>query len=79
LIGVARGFMYAGVSRVVASLWRINDRAAAELMRYFYEAMFLKHMPPAEALRAAQIKMWQTSEWRFPHYWAAFVLEGEWN
>jgi CHAT domain-containing protein/predicted negative regulator of RcsB-dependent stress response len=79
LIGLTRGFMYAGVARVVASLWRINDRAAAELMRYFYEAMFLQHLPPAAALRAAQIKMWQTREWRFPHYWAAFVLEGEWN
>lgn len=79
LIGLTRGFMYAGVARVVASLWRINDRAAAELMRYFYEAMFLQHLTPAAALRAAQIKMWQTGEWRFPHYWAAFVLEGEWN
>lgn len=79
LIGLTRGFMYAGVARVVASLWRINDRAAAELMRYFYEAIFQRHATPAEALRAAQIKMWQTGEWRFPHYWAAFVLEGEWN
>jgi CHAT domain-containing protein/predicted negative regulator of RcsB-dependent stress response len=79
LIGLTRGFMYAGVARVVASLWRINDRSAAELMRYFYEAMFRQHLTPAAALRAAQIKMWQTGEWRFPHYWAAFVLEGEWN
>ncbi len=79
LIGLTRGFMYAGVARVVASLWRINDRAAAELMRHFYEAMFLQNLTPAAALRVAQIKMWQTGEWRFPHYWAAFVLEGEWN
>jgi CHAT domain-containing protein/predicted negative regulator of RcsB-dependent stress response len=79
LIGLTRGFMYAGVARVVASLWRINDRAAAELMRYFYEAMFLQRSTPAAALRAAQIKMWRAGEWRFPHYWAAFVLEGEWN
>jgi CHAT domain-containing protein len=79
LIGLTRGFMYAGVARVVASLWRINDRAAAVLMRYFYEAMFTQHLTPAAALRAAQIKMWQTNEWRFPHYWAAFVLVGEWN
>jgi len=79
LIGLTRGFMYAGVPRVVASLWRIDDRAAAELMRYFYEAMFWQHLPPAKALRAAQIKMWQTEEWRFPHYWAAFVLQGEWK
>lgn len=79
LIGLTRGFMYAGVPRIVASLWRINDRAAAELMRHFYEAMFLRHLTPSAALRAAQIKMWQTGEWRSPYYWAAFVLEGEWN
>lgn len=79
LIGLTRGFMYAGVPRVVASLWRINDRAAAEFMRYFYEAMFWQHLPPAKALRAAQIKMRQTEEWRSPHYWAAFVLQGEWK
>jgi CHAT domain-containing protein/predicted negative regulator of RcsB-dependent stress response len=79
LIGLTRGFMYAGVPRIVASLWRIDDRAAAELMRYFYEEMFWHRLPPAAALRAAQIKMWKTAEWKFPHYWAAFVLEGEWN
>jgi CHAT domain-containing protein len=79
LIGLTRGFMYAGVPRVVASLWRINDRAAAELMRHFYEAMFTQNLTPAAALRAAQIKMWRTSEWRFPYYWGAFVLEGEWR
>ncbi len=79
LIGLTRGFMYAGAPRVVASLWRINDRAAAELMRYFYEAMFLQKLTPAAALRAAQIRMWRTGEWRFPYYWAAFVLEGEWR
>jgi CHAT domain-containing protein/tetratricopeptide (TPR) repeat protein len=79
LIGLTRGFMYAGVPRVVASLWRINDRAAAEFMRVFYEAMFVQHEPPGRALRLAQLKMWQTKEWRFPHYWAAFVLQGEWQ
>ena len=79
LIGLTRGFMYAGVPRVIASLWRINDRAAAEFMRYFYEAMLSEQQPPGRALRAAQIKMWQTEEWRSPQYWAAFILQGEWQ
>lgn len=79
LIGLTHGFMYAGVPRVVASLWRIDDRASAELMKFFYEALLTKHMTPAAALRAAQIKMLQSREWRFPQYWAAFVLQGEWN
>ena len=79
LIGLTRGFMYAGVPRIVASLWRIDDRAAAEFMKFFYEALLVDHLTPAAALRAAQITMWQSREWRFPHYWAAFVLQGEWN
>jgi len=79
LIGLTRGFMYAGAGRVLASLWRINDRSTAELMRYFYEGMFQQHLTPAAALRSAQIKMWQTNAWRSPHHWAAFVLQGEWK
>ena len=79
LIGLTRGFMYAGAGRVLASLWRINDRSTAELMRYFYEGMFQQHLTPAAALRSAQIKMWQTNEWRSPHHWAAFILQGEWK
>jgi CHAT domain-containing protein/Flp pilus assembly protein TadD len=79
LIGLTRGFMYAGAPRVVASLWRINDRSTAELMRFFYEGMFEQKLSPSAALREAQIKMWQSKEWRFPHYWAAFVIHGEWN
>ena len=79
LIGLTRGFMYAGVPRVLASLWRIDDRAAAELMKFFYQALLVDHLSPAAALRTAQVKMWQSREWRFPQYWAAFVLQGEWN
>ena len=36
LIGLTRGFMYAGASSVAASLWMVDDRATAELMRRFY-------------------------------------------
>lgn len=80
LIGLTRGFMYAGAARVMASLWKINDRAAAELMEYFYEAMLgPQQLSPAAALQIAQVKMWKTQRWRFPYFWAAFVLQGEWK
>jgi CHAT domain-containing protein len=79
LIGLTRGFMYAGVPRVVATLWRINDRATAEFMRYFYEAMLNQHEPPSKALRTAQIRMWETNKSAIPHYWSAFILQGEWR
>ena len=79
LVGIVRGFMYAGAARVVASLWKVDDEATAALMKRFYHQMFQGGMPAAAALRAAQIEMWQQKEWRSPYYWAAFVLQGEWK
>jgi CHAT domain-containing protein len=79
LIGLTRGFMYAGARRVVASLWRIDDRATAELMGRFYRSMFEEHLPPAAALRSAQVSMWKEKRWSEPHFWAAFTIQGEWR
>jgi CHAT domain-containing protein/tetratricopeptide (TPR) repeat protein len=79
LVGLTRGFMYAGASSVVASLWKVDDAATAELMKLFYSNMLQHGMKPAEALRAAQNTIRQRPEWRSPHYWAAFTLQGEYN
>jgi CHAT domain-containing protein/Tfp pilus assembly protein PilF len=79
LIGLTRGFMYAGAPRVVASLWRIDDRATAELMKRFYEGMMEQNLRPAAALRSAQVSMWKDQRWAKPHYWAGFTIQGEWK
>jgi CHAT domain-containing protein/tetratricopeptide (TPR) repeat protein len=79
LIGLTRGFMYAGATRVVASLWKVSDAATASLMAEFYRAMEKDGMAPAAALRSAQIKMWRQKRWNSPYYWAAFQLQGEWK
>jgi CHAT domain-containing protein len=79
LIGLTRGFMYAGASRVVASLWSVSDAATASLMAYFYKAMVQGRMRPAAALRDAQIRMWRQGQWSAPYYWAAFQMQGEWQ
>jgi CHAT domain-containing protein/Tfp pilus assembly protein PilF len=79
LVGLTRGFMYAGASRVVASLWKVSDAGTATLMTSFYTAMEKDHLPPAAALRAAQISMWKQKRWNFPYYWAAFQIQGEWK
>jgi CHAT domain-containing protein/tetratricopeptide (TPR) repeat protein len=79
LIGLARGFMYAGASRVVASLWSVEDQATAALMKELYQGMLAKGLTPAAALRAAQLSMWRGRRWRTPYYWGAFVLQGEWR
>jgi CHAT domain-containing protein len=79
LVGLTRGFMYAGASRVVASLWQVDDVATAELMRRFYKALLEDGLPPAQALRRAQIDMQQEKRWEDPYYWAAFTIQGEWK
>ena len=47
LMGLVRGFMYAGTPRVVASLWQVDDAATAELMKRFYRGMFQQKLPPS--------------------------------
>jgi CHAT domain-containing protein len=79
LVGLTRGFMYAGAARVAASLWKVDDAATAELMKRFYLGMLMQGLPPAAALRKAQVGMWRQERWRSPYYWAAFVLQGEWK
>jgi CHAT domain-containing protein len=79
LVGLTRGFMYAGAPRVVASLWQIDDRASAEFMKRFYEGLLGEKLRPAAALRAAQVSMQTDKRWNAPHYWAAFTLQGEWK
>jgi CHAT domain-containing protein len=79
LVGVVRGFMYAGAARVIASLWKVDDEATAELMKHFYQRMLQGGMSPAAALRAAQVDMWQQRRWHSPYYWAAFQLQGEYK
>lgn len=79
LIGLTRGFMYAGATRVVSSVWNVDDRASALLMSRFYAAMLTKRLTPAAALRDAQLSLLNDPRWANPHYWAAFGLQGEWK
>ena len=79
LIGLTRGFMYAGAPRVMASLWQVDDAATTALMKRFYRGVLQEKLPPAAALRAAQIEMLQRRRWQSPYYWGAFVLQGEWR
>jgi CHAT domain-containing protein/tetratricopeptide (TPR) repeat protein len=79
LIGLVRGFMYAGSRRVLASLWKVDDEATGELMTRFYRGVFEKGLTPPAALQAAQIELLTTRRWQHPFYWAGFVLQGEWK
>ncbi len=77
LIGLTRGFMYAGASRVLVSLWDVNDEATAELMSHFYQNLLAKKMKPAQALRQAQLTFIKNKRFASPYYSMAFTLHGE--
>ena len=79
LVGLTRGFMYAGARRVVASLWAVDDSATAELMSRFYRGLLRDRLPAAAALRAAQRELASRPQWAAPYYWAGFVLQGDWQ
>jgi CHAT domain-containing protein len=79
LVGLTHSFMSAGSRSVVASLWKVDDRATANLMRGFYESLLQQGMSTGAALRAAKIKMIKEKQWHQPFFWAGFVLQGEYT
>lgn len=77
VMGLGRGFMNAGVPRVVASLWTVQDSVTRELMEDFYRRMLKEQHPPADALHEAQLELRKYRP--DPYHWAAFVFQGEWR
>lgn len=73
LVGMTRGFLYAGSSNIVASLWEVDDAATAELMQGFYRKL-LAGQPKRTALREAQLEL--RARFPDPLHWAAFTLTG---
>ncbi len=72
LVGLTRGFLYAGSSSIVASLWKVDDLATSQLMTRFYRE--LDKTNKREALQTAQLETRKT--YAHPYYWASFQLTG---
>jgi CHAT domain-containing protein len=72
VVGLTRGFLYAGSTAVVATLWKVDDQATSDLMSRFYNN--LSRYDKREALIRAQLQIKN----RYPHpfYWAAFQIIG---
>lgn len=79
LVGLTRGFMYAGAERIIVSMWNVSDKATADLMSRLYKGMLKDGQRPSAALRSAQVGLWRQKQWQPPYYWAAFVQQGEWR
>jgi CHAT domain-containing protein/tetratricopeptide (TPR) repeat protein len=77
MIGLTRGFIYAGAPRVMVSLWDVPDRETAHLMQSFYRNLLKQKLSVAAALRQAQVEMWGRARSDAPFFWAAFNLQGD--
>jgi CHAT domain-containing protein/tetratricopeptide (TPR) repeat protein len=76
LLSLTRGFLYAGASQVLVTLWSVDDQATAELMAELYRGLFEDGLAPAAALRRAQQHLADSERWSDPYFWAGFVLQG---
>lgn len=74
LLGLTRGFLYAGAASLVASLWAVHDRSTAAFMQIFYEAL-KANVPKRTALRRAALAV--KEEYDHPYHWAPFILVGK--
>lgn len=73
LVGLVRGFLYAGAASLLVSLWRVDDESMTELVKEFY-THWLAGNSKTEALRQAQIAL--LKKYEHPYYWAPLILTG---
>jgi CHAT domain-containing protein len=87
-LGLAGIAVQSGASSTIATLWNAQDQSTAELMSHLYQHLShtqaLSHDPEthlskAAALRNAQVKLLNSTQYHHPYYWAAFVLVGNWK
>jgi tetratricopeptide (TPR) repeat protein len=83
LLGLGRGFLYAGARSLLISLWNVEDESTAELMRHFYQRLLAKQSRAA-ALCQAQRTLLEDARsgkrplsWTHPYFWAPFRLLGD--
>jgi CHAT domain-containing protein len=78
LDGLVRAFLIAGVRTVVASQWRVDDEATADVMAQMYDNL-VAGTPVGAALRAAQLAVRDSTRFTHPYFWSGFELSGDWR
>jgi CHAT domain-containing protein len=76
LIGLGRGFLYAGAGALLVSMWQVADTSTLYFMERMYTAL-RRGASKAAALREAQRSMLAESSWLHPAFWGAFQLIGD--
>ena len=74
VVGLVRGFLYAGANQVISTLWEIDDEATSHLMTNFYRQLKDGKTSKGAALRSSQLAAAKT--YPHPYFWAAFQITG---
>ena len=77
LLGLVRGFLQAGASSLLVSLWSVNDKSTAELMGAFYRHLVTEGQTKTRALQLAMQEV--KNRYNPPYHWAPFALIGDWK
>jgi CHAT domain-containing protein/tetratricopeptide (TPR) repeat protein len=78
VMSLLRAFRIAGAETVLASHWKVNDKATNALMTEFVRR-WRSGEPRAQAWREAQLSLLHSKDFSDPFFWAAFTLTGEWR
>ncbi len=78
VMSLRRAFRIAGAESVLASHWKVNDKATSLLMTEFMRR-WRSGEPRGKAWREAQLSLLQSKDFSNPFFWAAFTLTGQWR
>ncbi len=77
LLGLSRAFRYAGADHLMVSLWKVEDRATANLMAGFYRNHLDREADGfGKALRKAKLDLINSDPYNHPYFWSSFILLG---
>ena len=78
IMSLGRGFTYAGARSLISSLWEVNDRSTAMIMKAFYQYL-AEGVEKDLALQQAKKDYLSRSDQfqSHPYFWAAFVANGD--
>lgn len=75
IMGLTRGWIYAGAKNVIVTLWKVSDQSTVDLMIDFYNHL-ISGNGITYSLREAKLELIKNPEYAEPYFWAPFILIG---
>jgi|GEM_PF-6594837 len=73
ILGINRGFLYAGPPNIVYTLFPVDDEKSTKLIKLFFQYFLEQKLPYAQALRQAKLQLIEKND-TIPFYWTGYVL-----